>query len=132
MLPVCPGASLHFCPRHPCTGSRRGGGETAWWSRSSTEDVQNVTMGRDPRIPGRIYRCNPPHQEPPPVKKPLAALLLSVATVAALAVPAGAATRTTWRHYKTACPSGRNGVIVTEKWQGGEAVQSWVTNTCGK
>jgi hypothetical protein len=50
----------------------------------------NVTMGRERRIPGRIYRLPPEHRTPI-VKKPLAALLLTAATVATLAVPAGAA-----------------------------------------
>jgi hypothetical protein len=65
------------------------------------------------------------------VKKPLAALALAAAaTIATLAVPAGASTTTTWSHKTLRCAGGRH-ATVTYKWQGGTVVDSWAVNGCG-
>jgi len=67
------------------------------------------------------------------VNKSLAALAVVAATVATLAVPAGAATvkpKTTWSHVTLHC-AGRKTATVTYKWQGGAIVNSWVDNRCG-
>lgn len=64
------------------------------------------------------------------MRKPLAALLLVPAAVAALAVPAGASTRTTWTHQTLRCQGGRHATWV-QKIQGGVAVEGWYNNTCG-
>lgn len=65
------------------------------------------------------------------MKRPLAALLLVPAGVLALAVPAGASTRTTWTHQTFRCQGGRY-ATVTYKWQGGVAVETWVDNRCSR
>src|SRR5689334_19402621 len=63
------------------------------------------------------------------MKRPLAALFLVLAAVAALAVPAGASTRTTWTHQTLRCQGGRHATI-TYKMQGGAIVDSWADNGC--
>jgi len=65
------------------------------------------------------------------VKKTLAALAVAAATVAALAVPAGASTTTIWKHLSLHC-AGNRSATVTFKMQGGQAVDSWVDNRCGR
>src|SRR5690348_5527467 len=78
-----------------------------------------------PRL-GPAQRSTTPRRHP---LKQLAALLLAPAAVAALAVPAGASTATTWSHQTLRCQGGRT-ATVTYEWQGGFAVDSWATNTC--
>jgi hypothetical protein len=56
------------------------------------------------------------------VKKPLAALLLSAATVAALAVPAGAAP-STLSHLRAACDSGQSKTKHADVWSSAK----WLT-----
>lgn len=58
---------------------------------SGGRDSPYVTIGRAGRIPGRIYRPLTPQASDSFVKKPLVALFLSAAAIAALAVPADAA-----------------------------------------
>jgi len=64
------------------------------------------------------------------LKKPLAALLLVPASLAALAVPAGASTRTTWTHQTLRC-AGRKSATLTYKWRAGTVVDAWADNRCG-
>ena len=61
--------------------------------------------------------------------KKLAALALVPAAVAALAVPAGASSTTTWTHLTVRCQGGRYDTV-TLKWQAGYAVDGWATNSC--
>ncbi|MDQ1501666.1 MAG: hypothetical protein QOI86_5006 [Actinomycetota bacterium] len=62
--------------------------------------------------------------------RPLVALLLSAATVAALAVPAGASPRATWTHQTLPCATGHKSAKLTQKWQGIDVVKGWVDNPC--
>jgi hypothetical protein len=64
------------------------------------------------------------------VKKALTAFALAAATVAALAVPAGASTSTTWTHQKLPCATGTRSASLVQKWQGPSAVKTWVDNPC--
>jgi hypothetical protein len=91
---------------------------------------RGVTIRRDRRRTGRIYCSLVPPMLERIVKKSLAGLALAVVTVATLAVPAGAATPTTWTHQTLHC-AGRKTATVTYKWQGGAIVNSWVDNRCG-
>lgn len=67
------------------------------------------------------------------MKKPLAAMVLSAAAVASLAVPAGASTRinTTWTHQTMPCAGGHHVATLTMKWRGGAVQKGWYDNPCG-
>jgi hypothetical protein len=62
--------------------------------------------------------------------KRLAALLVAPAAVAALVVPAGASTPTTWVHQTLPCATGHKSASLVQKWQGDHAVKTWVDNPC--
>jgi hypothetical protein len=64
------------------------------------------------------------------VKKLPAALFIAAATVATLAVPAGAAVRTTWKHQALPCARGHKSATLVQKWQGDSALKTWVDNPC--
>ena len=65
------------------------------------------------------------------MKKSLpAALLLVPAAVAALAVPAGASTRTTWWHHTFPCANGKVATVTLKRPDNSWSSEAWGTNPC--
>jgi len=67
------------------------------------------------------------------LRRPLSGALIAAAALAALAVPAGAATtkpKTTWLHQTLPCATGHKSATVTQKWRGDTLQKSWYTNPC--
>ncbi|MDQ1500618.1 MAG: hypothetical protein QOI86_3958 [Actinomycetota bacterium] len=73
------------------------------------------------------------------MRRPLAALLLTAAALAALAVPDGASTSATWTHQTLRCATGPKSATVTLKWVPGAPIdggsgryvqKGWYDNPC--